>query len=416
MVRQKTTPTKYPGVSRTAEPGLFRIRAKTTDPKTGKTTELDRLVEAVDARAAAKLRADAIGEKQAPGKQAERPKLGPYAQSWVLAREPALKRSTAERYASAVELHIIPAFGDWYLDRLEEEDIVAWRDRMAAAPVTKTDDDGTVRVVRPTTSASSVNGRLRVLTTLLEDAVPRYIARNPAAKVRALREHVVDREPNRLLPPEIARVLAALRVAHQQRVAAVRAAMAVRPGPRAKIPMAYPILLTLVSTGVRSGEGLAFRWTDVDEQRGEIDVSRAHYRGTVDTTKTGARRTVPLAAELAEVLRDHRTFLLECQHPGLAAGWLFPSTKGGLKTSSSFREDLIEALVEAKVWRKQTVHGLRRTFNDLMRQITSGEVVRSMTGHSSQAMTDHYSHVSGEEKKAAVRRGFDVIKGGGGER
>jgi hypothetical protein len=40
------------------------------------------------------------------------------------------------------------------------------------------------------------------------------------------------------------------------------------------------------------------------------------------------------------------------------------------------------------------VHGFRRTFNNLPRQVASGEVVRSMTGHVTERMTEHYSHVS----------------------
>jgi integrase len=47
-------------------------------------------------------------------------------------------------------------------------------------------------------------------------------------------------------------------------------------------------------------------------------------------------------------------------------------------------------------------HGLRRTFNDLLRQVSSGEVVRSIMGHLGERMTEHYSHVRGDEKAIAV--------------
>jgi hypothetical protein len=49
------------------------------------------------------------------------------------------------------------------------------------------------------------------------------------------------------------------------------------------------------------------------------------------------------------------------------------------------------------------VHGFRRTFNNLMRQVSEDKVVlRSMTGHATEEMTEHYSHVGLREKHAAV--------------
>lgn len=398
MVRQKSKPTKYPGVRALSGAGQYRIRAKTKDPRTGKSIELDRMVKAKDAREASALRAEALADLQSPAQQVERPRLGPYARSWVLAREPALKRSTAERYASTLELHIIPAFEDWYLDALDEDAIASWRDRMTA--------DGA--------KTSTVNSRLRVLRTMLEDAVPKHLSHNPATKVRAVRERGGrEVEPNRLVPTEIGRVLDAMRRKHESDVRDLEIHMAKWPmAQRRRVPNAYPIVLALISTGMRWGEVSALKWSDIDERRRTITVSRAQFRGTVDSTKTGVVRSVPLTDELAAVLQEHRVLLVTTQHPGLRAGWVFPSTSGGPKGSASIREALQEALAEAGVARRQTVHGLRRTFNDLLRQITSGEVVRSMTGHSSQAMTGHYSHVAETEKSAAVSRAFQVIRGG----
>lgn len=47
-------------------------------------------------------------------------------------------------------------------------------------------------------------------------------------------------------------------------------------------------------------------------------------------------------------------------------------------------------------------YGFRHTFNKLVRQEATGEVLRSMTGHSSERMTEHYSHVGMDEKRRAV--------------
>lgn len=52
--------------------------------------------------------------------------------------------------------------------------------------------------------------------------------------------------------------------------------------------------------------------------------------------------------------------------------------------------------------RRITTHGFRRTWNNLARQLADRMVVRSIVGHTSEAMTEHYSHVALDEKRAAA--------------
>ncbi len=60
-------------------------------------------------------------------------------------------------------------------------------------------------------------------------------------------------------------------------------------------------------------------------------------------------------------------------------------------------------------------HGLRRSFNNLARQVAGGIIVRSIVGHADEAMTEHYSHVGGAEKLAAVEGMVKLIPGLNGE-
>ncbi len=91
---------------------------------------------------------------------------------------------------------------------------------------------------------------------------------------------------------------------------------------------------------------------------------------------------------------------------------VFPSVTGGLRRPKSITKPFDAALAAAGIKRRQTIHGLRRTFNDLLCQVASGEVVRSMTGHSTQQMTEHYSHIANSEKAGAVVRAFGDLAGG----
>ena len=80
------------------------------------------------------------------------------------------------------------------------------------------------------------------------------------------------------------------------------------------------------------------KWDDMDVAAGIIRVRRAQWHGVVSTTKTGTSRTVPMVAELGETLQKHQARLLA-------------------------------------------------------RQVAGDIVTRSITGHVTAAMTEHYSGI-----------------------
>ena len=129
---------------------------------------------------------------------------------------------------------------------------------------------------------------------------------------------------------------------------------------------------------------------------------RGQWNGHVSTTKTGVVRSVPLVPELAATLREHRAQLVAKQHPGLTQGWVFSDDNGGLLRKNYLRLPLEHVVKRVGITRRFTVHGFRRTFNNIARQVAGEIVTRSITGHVTQAMTEHYSHVGREEKLAAA--------------
>lgn len=398
-MRKEGCATRYPGVSRIG-PNLYRVRAKLIDPRTGKAKDVDREVTAASPKQAAAIREEMRRQKVlvlvAGVEPATRLRLGEFAKRWSERKHHELKPSTRDRYATALEDHILPRLGDFFVDALQTADVAAWRDAQ----------------IKSGYKPSTVNSRLRVLRTLLRDATNELdLAKNPASGVRSIREVVPDEDPNRLTRDELTRVLEAIRelpLNDKDKNGNTKRAMS---------PDWYPLFLTLASTGARFGEVTALRWEDIDTDVGVIRIRRAQWQGLINTTKTNRTRTVPLVPELAEALRDHRKRLIERQAKGLAEGWVFPGEKGTLRSTASLRAPLHAALKAAKIDRRQTVHGLRRTFNNLVRQFASGEVVRSMTGHVTERMTEHYSHVEIEEKRAAVTAALRLtaFEGAGGD-
>lgn len=350
--------TKYPGVQRIS-PGRYTLRLKVRDPRTGKMRDTDRRVTAKSDVEASEIRARLLREVMLPSAPG-RARVADAATSWLSTKLSTIRPSTAETYALALD-HLAVGVGDLYLEAVTLADLSAWRDSMEGSPVT-------------------INGRLRVAKTFFADVCADIGIASPAARLRTLPEpERTEDEGNVLELWEVQRVLKALRDDQ---------------------PQWYALIATLVLTGLRFGEATALTWADVLDDR--ILVSKSQVRGRVGPTKTKRRRSVPLLPELADILREHRRKLLERQAPGLAEGMVFPSEVGTYLRTAGPRKAMLKALAWAQVRRRVTLHGMRRTLNNELRKRADGQVVRAITGHTTEAMTEHYSHIALAEKRAAL--------------
>jgi integrase len=286
--------------------------------------------------------------------------------SWLRSRALSVKLSTATTYAESLAHYVLPYFGDFYVDKITDGDVKAWQ-----------------ITLRKNLEAGTVNGALIMLRMVLADAAAEFhLSHNPAARVKRLPvRKFTDEEPNLLSAEELGLVLAAFREYK---------------------PKHYPLALTLALTGLRYGEATALKWSDLNEEAGVIRVRRAQWKGVVDTTKTGTVRSVPLVPELAVVLREHRAATASSGLSALDSDWVFPAKDGGLLPKVWLRCALISVLDKVGIKKRVSTHGLRRTFNNLSRQVAGEIVTRSITGHVTSAMTEHYSHVGSQEKMAAA--------------
>jgi integrase len=96
------------------------------------------------------------------------------------------------------------------------------------------------------------------------------------------------------------------------------------------------------------------------------------------------------------------------QPPGFGTGWVFPSRAGTLRCPGSLWKAWQGCLDAIGLEKRFTVHGLRRTFNDLARRAgADGIVIRSLTGHVTEKMREHYSTVALDEKRQTAA---DVVQ------
>jgi integrase len=178
------------------------------------------------------------------------------------------------------------------------------------------------------------------------------------------------------------------------------------------------LYLLAIHTGLRQGELLGLRWSDVDLDQGTLQVRRirstAKGAPTFTTPKNNKSRNVRLTAQAVQTLRDHRKRQIEerLKYVGLwqETGLVFTSTVGTpLNRHNVFRRSFKPLLRRAGL-PDIPFHALRHSFATLM--LFSREhpkVVQEMLGHSRINTTlDFYSHVLPDMQREAVDR-LDVM-------
>jgi integrase len=166
----------------------------------------------------------------------------------------------------------------------------------------------------------------------------------------------------------------------------------------------HSLWVFLVTTGVRLGEALALRWSDIDFQHSQATIRRAlqSQRGMgqvfVEPKTARSRRTVPVPPETLAVLTQQRAALaVERKHAG--ESWqehdlVFPSPIGRPRDMAYLSYTFHRALKRAGLPRMR-IHDLRHTAaTHLLTKGVHPKVVQDLLGHSTIAITlDTYSHV-----------------------
>ena len=174
-------------------------------------------------------------------------------------------------------------------------------------------------------------------------------------------------------------------------------------------PNHYPLALLLARTGMRLGEALALKWTDIDFHGRFINVERGFSRGKIETPKSGKSRRVDMSKQLSIVLSGlkHRR-KVETISKGWKTipEWVFVSSLGTSLDINNWRRRIFDKALEKAGLRKVRIHDLRHTFASLLIQAGESLVyIRDQLGHHSIKVTvDIYGHLAPGGNKAAVDR------------
>jgi hypothetical protein len=416
---------EMPGVWRRRDGG-FRIRGRTIDPKTGKLREVCRaLPECKRAReAAAQLESDleAIRHAVAPTSAGKCPRFDDWAVSVLERKVKSGAIASArgrEKWGWVLNVHLIPAFGPIFVDKLTREDIETWKVNELLAPRTSTKDDKRARKLSGGRySPQTANTILEVLRQVTGEASDTFNIADPCRRIdnastRGHRTYTYE-EPNAVKPADVPRFLAEFRTRFPEHYAFVFLGFTTGLRPSSLRPLR------------RRGPNADIKWDD-----GKLLVRRSHTRRSevMESTKTGKDQIIDLDSEQVAVLRWHvdrleRDNARRTKRTPRIAGpmnesdLLFPAaptrwSHGGGFRSASVLDKPFEQIGEIlKLGYRVTPRAMRRTFQDLARAASIGDIVtRAISGHATPEMQRHYSTVAGDEVRAGLAKVIDIATG-----
>ena len=180
----------------------------------------------------------------------------------------------------------------------------------------------------------------------------------------------------------------------------------------------FPLVLTILYTGMRMGETLALTWKDVDFTNGIIKVTKAtefdHAKPKPKSTKTEKGiRDIPMPELLSNFLKRY-------QKTTKKSLYIFPGHAGGLMGQTEIKRIWKKANTRIKTWFVKNVdmkdHEFNLTFRLLRHTYCTGlydagvdEIsAAELMGHDVSIMREVYTHIQGTRKKATIAK-LDTI-------
>jgi integrase len=348
-----------------------------------------------------------------------------YGEWWLdkIAR-PTIKGSTYQEYEIVLRKHVYPTLGNHQFSKVTRPMI---RDLVAA----KKDEGYEQSTIR------NIMAPLRgMFFQAIEDGITE---KNPAGRIGKHNKQSKDK-PRKKIDP----------LAREEIQVLLQTALAKRPAW-------YPLFLCACRTGLRMGELIALRGTDIDFNNRFVHVQRNLSRGRISATKNGKDRKVDMSNMLAGVLsellsarrsnalqeelkkpaeeRRDRDTVINCVFRTKSAtcsganqpinqvmeDWLFQTpiiersdlakrrrpdieARGGTQLDPSNLRKVFNRLLSDAKLRRVRFHDLRHSFASLLLQ--NGEslaYVKEQMGHSSINVTvDIYGHLVPGGNRAAV--------------
>lgn len=410
-----------PGIYRLQDGG-FLVRGRITDPATRQRSTLMRVVRDSRIEVAqseldslkADLRTVVRGEK--PQKQT----FKSFAISLFRAKVSAKDIRSAkgrEKWESTLRVHLLPAFGEKRCDEISKWHVAKWREHLAAMIAegyesSRTLRTGQVKSRKLVLAPQTANTWIRLFKTISAAMTEQLdLHRDPAAGLKAFdtsqRPTYTDERPNSVTSAKARDFLEEM---------------------RKRFPQHYAMTLLGFGTGKRPSTLRPIRARgrecDVDWEEGFVRFRRSHTRRGefMAGTKTGTFERTNLPPEVVAALKAHIDLV---QAPPMNARgkpplwWreemaksdlLFPARNGGPRSPSCLDKPFAVVSKKIGLAHPLTTRAMRRTFNDLAREAQVNDVVaRSITGHATPKMQEHYSTAQATEQRSAIAKVIELV-------
>jgi integrase len=355
-----------------------------------------RFIEAAEDKQAAENRlAEVIKSDKAPA--SKRLTFKEYGDSWLQnCAKGTIKDSTYQEYEAVLRNHVYPLIGSKPFAKITRTTIR----ELIAAKKKEGFSQSTIRNIM-----APVRG---MFFQAMEDGIQH---KNPAARIGKFNKRSKDEPGKKINPLNREEIQTLLKTAELE-----------------KYRHYYPLFLCAPRTGIREGELVSLKGSDVDFHGRFIHVQRNLSRGKLSATKSGKDRKVDMSTQLAKVLSDllskRRAEALrkEMEKPAeerrdaatlvdeVMDGWLFQTPQGTQIDPSNLRKLFNRLLTDAKL-RRVRFHDLRHSFATLLLSgKESPTYVQEQMGHSSIKVTvDIYGHpVAGANRQAVDKLDDEV--------
>ncbi|WP_019123627.1 tyrosine-type recombinase/integrase [Brevibacillus massiliensis] len=300
-----------------------------------------------------------------------------YLQDWIKTKRN-LGEQTLELYESYMRTHIVPALGHIPLAKLTAHDIEMFLDSLHEKGLSAATMKRIFSVVNAALNAAE-----------MKDLVPKNVANKVEKPQVTRRRELVVWDPD-----FVSEFLEKTKYASRYWIAVYLAVM----------------------TGMRQGEILGLRWSDIDFEKRNLTIQQTVNRHR--EIKAGAKtkksvRSVAISPETVEVLKEHRKMIMEER---VALGPAYQNND--LVVCTQFGGPVTQRAIQ-KVWNsflkktgapKITFHDLRHTHASLLiKQGVHIKVISERLGHSSVSITmDTYGHLMPNMQEDAAT-GLDTI-------
>lgn len=310
--------------------------------------------------------------------------------------KPLKKDATYKQYMYVYKSHIKPVIGNRKMNSLMPFDIqsvIADMNTKVLVPK-KVDDFGTViKEAKIGASQWTMKHARKIMNIAFSKALKeKLIAENPVQDIEIPKKQAKERKV--LTPTELAKLYKALENSR----------------------WIWSAKFMLV-TGVRRGELLALKWSDIDFEHKRITIDESDSAAGLGDTKTKIHY-VPLSRKAIEYLNGQKEMLLKEANPSRhneelkKLNLVFPNKFGRMLKPGSYYTVFARAAQDAKI--KASPHCMRHTFVYLNRNKLTIKELQNILGHDESTTTlDIYGDIINESTEATIAQldeTFDILE------